>query len=153
MDNVSVEKRAEIMARVRSKDTKPELSVRQCLHADGFRYRLHDKNLPGSPDLVFRRYQSVCFVHGCFWHRHVDCSRATVPATRREYWEAKFLANVNRDRRTRELLLTSGWRVAIVWECALRRDTLQGTISALEAWLLGNEVEFETEPYKFLTSD
>ena len=140
------------MARVRSKDTKPELSVRRCLHADGFRFRLHDSKLPGSPDLVLRRYRSVCFVHGCFWHRHTDCIKATTPSTRREYWESKFLANVNRDRRNQELLLDEGWRVAIVWECALQKTILQSTITALEAWLQGNESAFETAPRK-LKSD
>lgn len=145
MDTVPPSKRSQIMAQIRAKDTRPELVLRHCLHQDGFRYRLHDRKLPGSPDLVFRRFRSVCFVHGCFWHRHAGCSRTTTPSTRRDYWETKFESNIARDQRTRQTLIDLGWRVAVVWECALRRKHLDSTVAELERWLESDELEFETQ--------
>ena len=136
--------RSRMMARIGGKDTKPEMVLRRALHARGLRYRLHDRMLPGTPDLVFRRFGAVCFVHGCFWHRHQECPYATVPATRPDFWKAKFKGNVKRDRRTREELLDSGWRVAIVWECALRADLAKRTSLGLDVWLHGDERFFET---------
>ena len=140
--------RSRMMAGISAKDTKPERILRRALHALGFRFRLHARNLPGTPDLVLRRYGAVCFVHGCFWHRHPGCSYATTPATRPEFWQAKFDGNVERDRRSKHELLEAGWRVAIVWECALRRDTLTVTLRALEQWLRGGAREYETAPHK-----
>ena len=136
--------RSRMMAGIGGKDTKPELILRRALHARGFRYRLHDRKLPGTPDLVFQRFGAVCFVHGCFWHRHQECPYATVPATRPDFWKAKFKGNVKRDRRAREELLDSGWRVAIVWECALRADLAKRTSLRLDEWLHGDERFFET---------
>ncbi len=136
--------RSRMMAKIGGKDTKPELLLRRALHARGLRYRLHDRKLPGSPDLVFRRFRAVCFVHGCFWHRHSGCPYATNPATRPEFWEAKFKANVERDHRAKEALWTAGWRVAIVWECALRHDGPKSTSLQLELWLHSTQREFET---------
>ena len=144
IDTVDRAVRSQMMASIRGKDTKPELILRRALHARGFRYRLHDRMLPGRPDLVFRRFRAVCFVHGCFWHRHEACPYATVPATRQEFWQAKFRANVERDRRARKELLEAGWRVAIVWECALRKDGADRTSSMLDRWLRGDEPNFET---------
>ena len=136
--------RSRMMAGIGGKDTKPELILRRAMHARGLRYRLHDRKLPGTPDLVFRRFRAVCFVHGCFWHRHEGCPYATDPATRQEFWQTKFRANVERDRRTKEDLLEAGWRVAVVWECALRKARADRTSSTLDHWLRGDERYFET---------
>lgn len=140
--------RSRMMAGITSKDTKPELVVRRALHARGFRFRLHVRGLPGTPDLVLRRYSAVCFVHGCFWHRHSGCSYATTPATRPEFWKAKFDGNVERDRRSKRDLIEAGWRVAIVWECGLRGDARTVTLQALEHWLRSSAREYETAPRK-----
>ena len=105
------------MALVRSRDTKPELRVRRVLHATGLRYRLHDRRLPGSPDLVFPSRRVVLFVHGCFWHRHTGCAAARLPKSRLEFWEPKLAGNVLRDQRQREALEAAGWTVLVVWEC------------------------------------
>ena len=132
--------RSRIMARVQSRNTGPELILRRALHARGLRYKLHDSALPGSPDLVFPRYGAVCFVHGCFWHRHDGCPRATTPATNREYWERKFGANVRRDGKHRTALLEAGWRVGIVWECALRpKNRVKEVVDSVERWLKGQQ--------------
>ena len=111
------EKRSEIMARIRGRDTKPEMIVRRIAHALGFRFRLHRRDLPGSPDLVFPKYRAVIMVHGCFWHRHPGCRYASSPKTRVRFWEAKFEGNVVRDRRNEEALGELGWRVMVIWEC------------------------------------
>lgn len=110
--------RSRIMRAVRSKDTKPEMLVRRCLHALGFRFRLHRRDLPGNPDIVLPRWRAVVFVHGCFWHLH-GCPKSRMPATRREFWEAKLRRNVERDAAAKKLLKAGGWRVFVVWECAL----------------------------------
>jgi DNA mismatch endonuclease, patch repair protein len=104
------------MAAVRQKDTTPETIVRGLLHALGYRFRLHDRRLPGSPDIILPRLKTVIFVHGCFWHRH-GCSRTTTPATRRDFWVNKFKANVMRDRRAARRLRAAGWSVITIWEC------------------------------------
>jgi DNA mismatch endonuclease (patch repair protein) len=110
-----------MMKGIRSKDTQPEMIVRKYLHAQGFRYRLHTRKLPGSPDLVLPRYRVAIFVHGCFWHRHDGCKYATTPANNAERWKSKFDGNVERDARKESLLRAAGWRVMVVWECELRR--------------------------------
>ena len=143
-DTVDQATRSRIMARVPVRDTKPEFSLRRAIHARGLRYRLHRRSLPGTPDLVFPCFRAVCFVHGCFWHRHLGCPRTTDPATRREFWQAKFRANVERDRRTRQELLEGEWRVATVWECALRGERAKITARELDHWLRGQEREFES---------
>ncbi len=112
------------MGRVRSKDTGPELIVRRLVHAMGFRYRLHGKDLPGRPDLVFRRRGKVIFVHGCFWHRHDGCVLARLPKSRTDFWLPKLEANKERDERNRRDLKRSGWKVLTVWECQLSRVEL-----------------------------
>ena len=136
--------RSRMMAGIGSRNTKPELVLRRALHARGLRFRLHVRKLPGTPDLVFRRFGAVCFVHGCFWHRHEGCRYTTTPATKEEFWQNKFAANVERDRRDRRALLEAGWRVAVVWECALRKGVESMTVSEVEHWLRGKEAEFET---------
>lgn len=117
------QKRREIMQSIRSKDTKPEWIVRKCLHAHGFRYRLHVKSLPGRPDLVLRRYGTVVLVQGCFWHGHTPCRIARLPKSNRAWWEAKIKANKERDQRTCFLLEKLGWTVWIIYECELRTAT------------------------------
>ena len=108
------------MAAVPQRDSKPELIVRRLIHGMGYRYRLHVRDLPGSPDIVLPRLRKIIFVHGCFWHRH-RCKRATTPATRRAFWAEKFEQNKARDRRNNRALRRAGWRVLIVWECWTRR--------------------------------
>lgn len=137
MDKVSKAVRSRNMSRIRSKDTTPEMIVRRLVHAAGFRYRLHARNLPGRPDLVFPRLRKAIFVHGCFWHRHRCRNGQVVPATRTAFWEAKFEANVSRDREARQQLRRSGWDVLVVWECATRvrdlsrlRDKLIGFLNS-----------------------
>ncbi len=113
--------RSETMARIRSRDTQPELAVRRAMHAAGLRYRLHSKHLPGRPDLAFPARRTALFVHGCFWHRHRGCPHATTPATRRDYWLPKLARNVERDRCNEERLRAMDWTVIVAWECELRR--------------------------------
>ena len=105
------------MSRVRSKDTTPERRVRSLMHRAGYRYRLHAKNLPGKPDIVLRRHKTAVFVHGCFWHRHQGCPRASTPQSNTEYWTRKFANNVDRDAEAQNALTRAGWRVLVIWEC------------------------------------
>lgn len=135
-DVVNSETRSRMMSGIRGKNTRPELALRKALHVRGFRYRLHGQRVRGRPDLVFSRYRAVVFVHGCFWHRHEGCRYATTPATRPAFWQAKFTSNVRRDREVRSLLANEGWRVAIVWECSLRRqERVAITADLIAAWL------------------
>ena len=113
--------RSDIMRAVKRAHTAPEMIVRQELHALGLRFRLHRRDLPGSPDIVLPRLRTVIFVHGCFWHRHSDCRYATRPKTRQEYWLPKFAANIERDARKEAQLQALGWRVLLVWECETKR--------------------------------
>lgn len=108
------------MSNIKGRNTSPELAVRRYLHAQGFRYRLHCKDLPGKPDLVLPKYRLVIFVHGCFWHRHEGCFYATSPATRKAFWRDKLDGNAARDRRQQGELISRGWRVLILWECGLK---------------------------------
>jgi DNA mismatch endonuclease (patch repair protein) len=109
--------RSALMARVRDKNSKPELAVRRLAHRLGYRFRLHVRNLPGTPDLVFPRFRKVIFVHGCFWHRHRGCGRTTTPKTRHAYWAEKFETNIQRDKTKKRQLEALGWKVLVVWEC------------------------------------
>lgn len=141
MDTVDKATRSRIMARVRQRDTGPELRLRSALHRMGFRYRLHDKRLPGSPDIVFPKFGAAIFVHGCFWHSH-GCRYSTKPGTRKKFWQDKFKANVKRDKRKSEELVADGWRVLVVWECALKsRDeaVIEQVVSAVSEWLTSDE--------------
>lgn len=119
-DIYSKEKRSEVMAAVKGRNTGPERQVRRLVHAMGFRFRLHRRDLPGSPDLVFPRFRKVVFVHGCFWHRHADCRRATLPTSNQETWKRKFERNVERDAENIRSLNAYGWTVLVIWECELR---------------------------------
>jgi len=113
--------RSDIMRAVKRANTAPEIIVRQVLHALGLRFRLHRRDLPGSPDVVLPRFRTVIFVHGCFWHRHPDCRYTTTPKTRQEYWLPKFAANIERDLRKEAQLQELGWRVLLVWECETKQ--------------------------------
>lgn len=108
------------MSRIRATDTKPEMLVRKFLHARGFRYRLHDKKLPGKPDLVFPKYKTVLFVNGCFWHGHQNCKYFVIPKTRTEWWQQKIKETAKRDRKNYKILKELGWNILIVWECELK---------------------------------
>jgi DNA mismatch endonuclease (patch repair protein) len=119
-DIVSQKKRSSMMAAVRRQHTKPELNLRIALHRAGLRYRLHRRDLPGTPDVVFVRSRVAIFVQGCFWHRHSGCPRTTTPATRVEFWLDKFAKNVARDCRVQSSLKAAGWRVFVVWECQVK---------------------------------
>lgn len=120
MDSLTPEERSEIMARVRSKNSRPELFVRKLVYALGYRYRLHQRDLPGSPDLVFRPSHKVIFVHGCFWHRHANCALARMPKSRVDFWSEKLEGNRRRDERNKRALAREGWKVLTVWECQIR---------------------------------
>jgi DNA mismatch endonuclease, patch repair protein len=120
VDSLSKEERSEIMARVRSKNMRPELFVRKLVFALGYRYRLHGRDLPGCPDIVFRPRRKVIFVHGCFWHRHADCALARMPKSRVDFWQLKLEGNRKRDEKNKRALHKEGWKVLTVWECELK---------------------------------
>jgi DNA mismatch endonuclease (patch repair protein) len=120
VDVMSAERRSELMSRIKGKNTAPELFVRKYFWRDGLRYRLHGRGLPGKPDLVLKRWGCVVFVNGCFWHRHEACPLFLLPGTRRDFWDNKLRGNQIRDLNAIAALSGSGWRVCVVWECALR---------------------------------
>lgn len=124
VDIVSPEKRSSMMGRIRGRDTQAEMLVRSYLHRAGLRFMTNDRALPGSPDLVFPKYRCAVFVHGCFWHRHQGCRLAAMPATRVEFWNAKFAANVARDEKVNALLRESGWATFIIWECEVNNPEM-----------------------------
>lgn len=129
------------MAAIKSSHTKPELAIRKALHAAGLRYRLHAKDLPGKPDLVFPRYKAVLFVNGCFWHRH-DCHLFRWPASREDFWREKIGRNVANDERAIASLKKEGWRVGVIWECALKGRTRLNhpeTMQRLASWIKSEE--------------
>lgn len=121
-DVFSKQKRSWIMSRVKGSNTAPEIVVRKWLHAHGYRFRLHRKDLPGKPDIVLPKYSVVIFVHGCFWHGHKGCKRAALPTSNRNYWETKIARNVERDRKRARELRKLGWSVLTVWECKARNE-------------------------------
>ena len=119
-DHLTPERRRWNMQRIRSRDTSPEIVVRSLLHRAGYRYRLHAAGMPGKPDIVLRRYRTVIFVNGCFWHRHTGCRYATTPGTNSDYWQRKFARTIERDAETHAALRKDGWTVAVIWECQTR---------------------------------
>jgi len=143
-DIVNTSTRSRIMSSIRSADTQPEMALRRLLHAAGLRYGLHRKNLPGKPDIVLTRWKAVVLVHGCFWHRHSGCHWCTTPATNSEFWNAKFAKNVQRDQQCVHELLGLGWRVATVWECALRGEDAPRSADLIQDWLRSDHQQFET---------
>lgn len=128
----SAKTRSYNMSRIRSKDTKPEVLVRKFLFSKGYRYRLHDKKLPGKPDIVLPKYKTVIFVHGCFWHGHDGCRYYVVPKTRTDWWLAKITSNISNDRKSTEKLTLAGWKVIEIWECDLKKNRIVTTLQDLE---------------------
>ena len=128
------------MSGIHNRDTRPEMQVRRSLHAAGYRYLLHARNLPGRPDLVMPKHHVVIFVNGCFWHRHTGCHYTTTPSTRAEFWREKFRGNRERDQRNVEALTSRGWRVLVVWECGLKHDAEKVISKLIQA------IEHGTEP-------
>lgn len=142
VDFLTPAQRSERMSRIRGQHSKPELALRRALHRLGMRFRLHARDLPGKPDLVFPRYKAVVFVHGCFWHRHEGCKIATTPKSNTSFWVEKFSKNVARDTRVAATLKELGWRVFIVWECDLTLSKVEETATQLaDAIRVPNEEE------------
>ena len=140
-DVVSPKKRSEMMSGIQGKDTRPEVLIRKSLHRKGFRYKIHDKTLPGKPDLVFPKYGAVIQINGCFWHAH-DCHLFKWPSTRPDFWKNKILGNKTRDKRTLKELEILGWRVLIVWECAIKgkhKRPIDEITRQISAWLYSDE--------------
>ena len=122
MDHLTKKRRSWNMSRIRNKNTKPEIAVRSFLHRNGFRFRLHSRNLPGTPDIILPKYRTVIFVHGCFWHRHRGCKDATMPKSNTEFWEEKFSGTVIRDAQKKDSLIELGWSVIVIWECEIKNE-------------------------------
>ncbi|QNI30830.1 DNA mismatch endonuclease Vsr [Alloacidobacterium dinghuense] len=120
MDRLSAERRSANMRQIRSKDTSPEVALRRLLYGMGYRYRLHRKDLPGTPDIAFPSRRKVIFVHGCFWHQHAACREGKMPASKQSYWGPKLQSNVERDRKHQAELTRLGWETLVVWECQLK---------------------------------
>lgn len=137
-DVLTAEQRHRCMSRVRSKNTKPEIMVRQFLFSHGFRYRINRKDLPGKPDIVLPKYKTVVFINGCFWHGHENCKYATIPETNRDFWQTKISRNIERDKQTREKLVADGWNVIDIWQCQLKSKDKQFTLNNLIS-ILRNE--------------
>jgi DNA mismatch endonuclease (patch repair protein) len=134
-DTLTKEKRSWNMSRIKAKNTKPEIMVRSRLHRAGYRFRLHVKDLPGKPDIVLPKYNTVIFVNGCFWHQHQECRGGRIPKSRKRYWEPKLLGNVERDKKNIRKLRKLGWRVKVVWECEINKNpqtTIDKVIRFLE---------------------
>jgi DNA mismatch endonuclease, patch repair protein len=140
-DVVDPATRSRMMAGIKGKNTKPELLVRRYLHGCGLRYRLHVRELPGKPDLVFPKYKTVVFVHGCFWHQHPRCKFAVMPASNVEFWKQKLGANRERDQRNKRKLRALGWRVLIAWECQLGEHHLLNLMEKIKAKAKGIHAE------------
>lgn len=121
-DKIDQDKRSYIMSRIRSKDTKPEIFIRHALFSLGYRYRLYRKDLPGTPDLTLKKYKTAIFVHGCFWHCHQGCSKAKIPSSNIEFWTTKLKKNSERDTVVKEKLMSSGWKVLVIWQCSCKKS-------------------------------
>jgi DNA mismatch endonuclease, patch repair protein len=138
MDNKSMNQRRINMSKIRSTETLPERRLRSALHRKGFRFRKNVNYLPGKPDIVLRKYKTVIFMNGCFWHYHRDCTRGKIPKTNRKYWRRKLLANIERDQKIHKLLRSNGWKVILVWECELSQE-LENTIKYVNSELLSQK--------------
>jgi len=128
MDRLTKEQRGRLMSRIRAKDTVPEILVRSLIHKMGYRFRLHRRNLPGTPDIVFPSKRKVIFVHGCFWHLHKQCHIARLPKSNKSYWTPKLKANAKRDTKNITALKALGWKVLVIWECEVKSPTLPARI-------------------------
>lgn len=144
MDIVSKEQRHYIMSRIRGKNTSLETIVRKYLFSRGLRYRLHDKKLPGNPDIIFKKYRTVIFINGCFWHQHFNCKYAHIPKTNREYWVKKLANNIKRDEENLKKYKEIGWNVIVVWECELKPSYRQTTLQRIYY-----EIIYSASPYNF----
>ena len=145
-DIVTPEKRSQMMSGIKAKNTKPEIAIRKALHKLGFRYRIHVKNLPGKPDLVFPKYNAVLFIHGCFWHGHENCRLFKWPTSRTEFWEKKITRNRELDHNTTGKLAAECWRVGVIWECSMRgraKIAEEAIIHKTTAWLLSDKPYFQ----------
>lgn len=147
MDIWDKEKRSQVMSKIRSKNTKPELALRKALFARGFRFRVYDKRLSGTPDIVLPKYKTVIFVHGCFWHKHEGCKYSHIPKTNTQFWINKITSNVERDKTNTEKLTVAGWNVLIVWECEIIH-TYKHDITPLIDNLINSILE--NQPHKIL---
>jgi len=127
----SKEIRSKNMAAIKSKNTRPEMLVRKFLHANGYRYKLHDKSLPGKPDIVLPKYKTVIFVHGCFWHGHSNCKYYVVPKTKTDWWLNKINGNIANDTKALKALKKEGWEIITIWECNLKPAILQKSLNTL----------------------
>ncbi len=142
-DTLTEKERSKRMSLIRSSNTKPERVIRRALHKRGLRFTLGNKQLPGKPDLVFPKYKVALFVHGCFWHRHANCKVASTPKSNIEFWQAKFVGNVERDERVKNALEAAGWRVRIVWECQLTPNAIEGEADRIMNFIRSGKL---TEP-------
>ena len=138
VDTFSKETRSYVMSRIKGKDNKPEIIVRSFLFSRGLRFRKNDKRYPGSPDIVLPKYNTIVFVHGCFWHLHDGCKYAVMPKSNVDFWENKLYANKGRDERNQKLLEKRGWNVIIVWECQLKKDKYKQTLEKLYTQIISN---------------
>lgn len=134
-DIFSSKKRSEIMRSIRSKNTKPELIIRSLVHRMGYRFKLHDKSLPGSPDLSLPKHRKVIFVHGCFWHSHKGCTRAALPVTNKAFWKRKIESNIRRDRQSLVELRRLGWRHLVIWQCQIKQNKFSRLYGRIAAFL------------------
>ncbi|MNC42403.1 Very short patch repair protein [compost metagenome] len=138
MDKFTREKRSSIMKNVTSKNTMPEITIRRLLHKMGYRFRLHRKDLPGTPDIVLPKYKKAIFVHGCFWHGHVNCKKAKLPSTNVEFWESKIDGNKMRDERNILKLEEMGWECLIIWTCQIKKSELQAISKKIQNFIHNN---------------
>jgi DNA mismatch endonuclease (patch repair protein) len=139
MDRHTKEQRSFNMSKIRSVNTTPEILLRKKLFAKGFRYRLNVKTLPGKPDIVLKKYKTIIFVNGCFWHGHNNCKYYVIPKTRTDFWISKINRNIERDIINNEKLITAGWKVITVWECKLKKDKLEDTLEKLIECIISTE--------------
>jgi len=144
IDVVDVKTRSKMMSGIRGKDTKPELLIRSRLHQQGFRFRVHDNTLAGRPDIILKKYHAVIFVHGCFWHRH-ECHLFKWPKTRPEFWRDKINGNYENDKKVIKSLTESGWRICVIWECAVKgaNKDIPSIVNLMADWLKSDEVFLE----------
>ena len=143
-DIVSPTKRSQMMSGIKAKDSQPEMLVRRLLFSAGYRFRLHRRDLPGTPDIVLSRRKIAIFVNGCFWHMHAKCKFAKLPSTHAEFWQTKLARNVERDQKAIDALMSSGWRILTVWECATRNVTTVGVLQeALVRWIESGDIAGE----------